>query len=283
MKKKAKPSSRKRSAPSILVTGDCLLDHNVYAGTRLSPRMSDVPATTFLTSKGGAWIVHELLAEMRARAVSGPAFDVICSSGNGRGPIAPCTATHALWEPQDGVCADGKPNKVWRLSRLLGFADSAPATSTVPIEPTAFSADVIIMDDGAAGFRFNPPAYPWLYRGKQKGNSPKWVLLKTVWPLFQGGTAPNWRGPTALPTSSSCCWPSTIFADRRGGSVVASPGERTAIDLVRELKSNPSLAGLRQARHVIVSLYSEGCLWMERLEPRGWRFTLVFRPAAHGG
>lgn len=271
--RKTSPSGRKNRTPSILVTGDFFLDHNVYAGTRLSPRMSDMPATTLLTSKGGAWIVRELLAEMPGQASTGPAFNVICPEGDGRRPAAPCTATHALWEPQDAIGPDKKSVKVWRLSRLLGFADPAAAASSVPTDPPD-AAELVVVDDGAAGVRFNSPAYPWL----RKSGAPKWVLLKTVWPLFQGGL---WHELMRADGLADRLVVLLAVNDLRRQEARISRGiswERTAADLVRELKSNPSLAGLRQARHVIVSLYSEGCLWMERLGERSWRFTLVFDP-----
>ena len=43
---------KKNRRPTIVVTGDFLLDHNIYGGDRLSPSVTGLSATTSLTAKG---------------------------------------------------------------------------------------------------------------------------------------------------------------------------------------------------------------------------------------
>ncbi len=171
---------------------------------------------------------------------------------------------------------------VWRLTRSLrlnGRAElpPAPEVSTPDNAGSEFFPDIIVVEDDAAGFRLQFPHRCWHpSRGREPGAPSPLRILKTTAPLCQGD--PWWT------LANPQCPVDRLMAvlsvdDLRRENVQISRGiswERTAVDLVRELKESPTLSGLRQAQYVIVVLHGEGDLWMRRTGSEKWDFQLMF-------
>ena len=262
------------SKPQILVTGDFIIDQNVYGGDRTSSATAEPHGTVLVREEGGAWIVHRLLVQM-FRASPQPAFTVLPLAGTGE-PSGTVTA-HSFWKTQEFRERNGTRTDVWRLSEFLGFStadlstEAAAGNTRVPLP----KADVLVVDDNAVGLRFQSAVLTW----KKPADMPRWIVFKTVAPLFQGRV---WHELIRNRTLADRLVTVVSISNMRRENVRISAGiswERTATDLMRELKTNPALEGLRRARHVVVELYSEGCLWMERVADGNWEFRLVFDPA----
>src|SRR3990167_4267132 len=93
----------------ILVTGDVVLDHNIYAGQRLSPSSRSRPGAAFLRQPGGAMLTYALLDKLMPSGVRFGLGNVSVPELLGWPP-----AFHygALWEAIDGK---------WSLARHLGY------------------------------------------------------------------------------------------------------------------------------------------------------------------
>src|SRR5258708_33589170 len=96
----------------ILITGDVVLDHNIYAGTRHSPDSDAARSTRYSKQPGGAMLVYSLLDELFQ--ISAPSNGTQVSSGSHQlafgladatadGLESWPTAFHAgaIWEPFD--------------------------------------------------------------------------------------------------------------------------------------------------------------------------------------
>ena len=258
---------------AVLVTGDFTIDNNTYAGCRGSAAAADAPATACLSAKGGAWIVHGLLTAVHDLHTKGgtAGFEVHCD-GDG---LPEQLTSYALWEPRELDPGNKPPVHVWRRSRHLGFA--APPAAGAPAPLGADKArtrnprrpEVLVMDEYGTGCRFRPTRFQL---------APTWTVLKTVCPLFQGSL---WHGIARDPRLADGLVVIVSVADLRRSDVRISDGiswERTATSLAREMVNSPALAGLRKARHALVVLDTEGCLWMRRDGARDWRLRLVFDP-----
>jgi len=247
----------------VSITGDFFVGHNIYADAARETRHE--------RAAGGAWIVRRLLEEMKTLPKAAP-IEIIFPADD-QDLTRKTTTSHALWEPRAAVGPDGKLAKLWRMSRSLGIGPAAlEAAEDIPRE-----SDVIVIDDAAAGFRYQNRRCPWPDVTTGKGDKRPWLLLKTVAPLFQGRLWHELMGAEGLADRLIVL---LAISDLRREEVRVSRAiswERTAEELVRELKSNPGLAGLRRARNVLVSLDSEGCLWTERAG-NGWSFRLLFDP-----
>ena len=120
-------------APKILVTGDVVLDHNIYVGKRLTPG-SNEPGTVIDRVPGGAMLSYGLLRELAASAPDAStegepklgdgdvAFGLQQTSAADLQGWPPAFHAGALWEPSRSP--DSK-DAYWRVTRKFLLIASA--------------------------------------------------------------------------------------------------------------------------------------------------------------
>src|SRR3954451_24361133 len=140
--------------PMILVTGDVVLDYNVYVGKRPSPSSSEEAGSNFVRRAGGAALTYEVLQSLT------PGEVVFGIEGTDPQQLEKWhTRFHsgALWEPVKGR---------WRLTRNLGYGSwLGDANLAYPATPSARLGElrprVLVIDDGALGIRHATAASCW--------------------------------------------------------------------------------------------------------------------------
>jgi len=109
----------------ILVTGDVVLDHNIYEGKRLTPDSGVGEGTLYSAREGGAKLVWRILNALKPDSA---AFGLQEQPSAGGWPSA--FQNGAVWEsaPAD---AKGGAREHWSLARNLGYAEAA--TKRIPL------------------------------------------------------------------------------------------------------------------------------------------------------
>lgn len=273
------------ATPTILVTGDHGLDLDIYLHADVDNPPPGVPPTMVRVSVGGAGIAHRVLQGAQ-KAMSG-VFDV----RNAAVATSAESPTAAVWTAFDlgalGASAADPARRVWRTKRSVGLGridgpDLSSAITTLVTDGDADGVgrpDILLIEDDGKGVREEVSGrLADLLRAAPR-SLPLGIVLKTCAPV---GYGPLWwllAGRDELADRLTVIVP---IADLRRSNVRISQGiswERTAEDLVRELRANSALAPLARARHVIVTLGLEGALWMARGRGRDHPdATLVFDP-----
>jgi hypothetical protein len=271
----------------ILVTGDVVLDHNIYAGQRFTPVSDVVFGTKYSEQPGGAMLVYSLL---EAFAISAPCTEKNQSSLTAddlsfgleektAGALAswpPIFHVGAVWEPFNG------PDKGychWGLSKNLGYGqrDSSAYPAAPASDLKAMKPRVLILDDGGLGFRLKTASQCWppFLRTGRKLRELEWVILKMSRPLARGDLwrvlQERYREKLIVIASAD---------NLRSEEARVSKGlswENTVDDLAGEVQSNPVLRGLQACRHLIITLRSDAAVWLDRPGDRAeGRCFLVF-------
>jgi hypothetical protein len=265
----------------ILVTGDCGVDYNLYLFSPDNGQPAANDQTRLVTSLGGAGIIYRLLVEA-SRLNSGlDLFQVSFAHGSTQRRME-SPPTSAIWQPQP-IGHFETDDCVWRLTRSLnlGKVSGLPSASKLRLPKDADSGlmpDILVIEDDAAGFRLRTPSRRWHPSSENLSDFPRWIVLKMTSPVCKGDL---WWNLSRVGGPADRLVVVLSVNDLRLEDLRVSKGiswERTAIDLVREMKNNPELAGLRQSRHVIVTLHEEGALWIENLGSDKWVFHLIFDP-----
>jgi len=278
---------------TVLVTGDHGIDYDVYLHSDEDNPPLNTPPTIIHATWGGAGIAYRVLKAAEAQAAGAGTFEV----GFAPGRDADVRPTAAIWSPFDlgdiGATTADQKSKVWRTRRSINLGhigDPCILPIPAPLSPDADDeaygrADVLVIEDNDGGFRVNvPPKLIELLEGRAEA-LPQRIVMKTCAPVGHGTLWWTLAGRRDVADRLIVVVP---VADIRRADVRVSQGiswERTAEDLARELMNSPALAGLREARHVVVTFHGEGALWMERpadppAPPRG---RLVFDPACMEG
>jgi hypothetical protein len=272
----------------VLVTGDVVIDHNIYRGNRDRPASLETLGTHRQTSRGGAKLVFDLLDHVGrlAAKTSGvgsnkpPLFSVTLGlEKKSFGKLPTDRQGYGIWRAFPK--SKGAKEKVWRMSDSLGYG-SLCEKNYVPVpdvEALAQAANVLVLDDGGLGFRVctSQDAWPKPLR-ESTASPPARVVLKMAAPVAQGDL---WR------TLSSGDWARRTVAlfsieDLRREEVRISSGiswERTALDLVQELEQNPILRPVACCGYHVVSFGVEGAMLVESDGKRSLDYTLIFDPA----
>jgi hypothetical protein len=177
----------------ILVTGDVVLDHNIYAGQRFTPDSNATPGMLHRTETGGATLSYGLLTAMEEAFRCG----VDPSQADGQHPeteivfgLEQKTAgalrdwphdfkVGAVWVADEGAKKDG-PH--WKLSRNLGYGAKSGADYLALPAPGLAAArpQVLVIDDGALGFRHGKASNCWppFLTSGDEAPELKWIILK---------------------------------------------------------------------------------------------------------
>jgi hypothetical protein len=246
----------------ILVTGDVVLDHNIYVGTRLTPQGEE--GSLVQEIPGGALLTYgflKALSALQKPADTEVQFGLAQTETKDLCNWPKDFQTHSTWHlaPNSDKRKDGKH---WALDRQLGYgqreARPYPATTALdlPESPT-----ILVVDDAGLGFRGARQCWPNCLKAQSRPTEPEWVILKMSPPLASDELwaklkTDGWRDRVVT----------IVSADQlRDAGLRVARGlswETTVIDIVRELGSDPELRPLTGCRHLIVTMGSEAALWI---------------------
>jgi hypothetical protein len=173
-------------------------------------------------------------------------------------PVDPSDPTrhhaYAIWS-----LYKDRGHQAWRVAEFLGISsksdDSAETASGFSIVDDSSQVDLLVIDDAAMGFRYNPEV--WL-ACLQDSDSPPWILLKMSQPVAQG---PLWEH--LMKTHADRLVVLTTVSDLRMTEVQISRGlswERTAQDVSWELVHNPQINDFSRCAGVVVSFGAAGAV-----------------------
>jgi hypothetical protein len=152
-------------------------------------------------------------------------------------------------------------DKAWRIAEIIGFEKGRrcePPLPTYPNDPK--DADIVVLDDGNLGFRDHPEVWP---EAIEEGQNP-WILIKMVSELAKGSLWDRLRDHhkdrlIALVT----------IEDLRCSDVRISRAlswEQTALDVMREMRSNNAINALNECAFVVIMLGLEGAIILSKSE-----------------
>lgn len=262
----------------VVVAGDVVLEHRIFEGRRAKPHTPSEQGTRIEQATGGAKALSDLLG--RLGPVAPQPFSVEYAMGPT--PTEQLVGSYSLLSPCRSVGDGAAP--VWRITRDLGYGDSLEPSTRYAVSPARRSApaDVVVIDDGALGFRHatNRTAWPEEVRD---GASPgtEWVVLETCTPLAQGDL---WhRLSQQLGDRLVVVVSASDLRQEEVGITEGLSWEHTAQDLVQELTLNQSICDLTRARHLVITLGTDGALWQSRDGDGSVRCRLVFDPGGLEG
>ncbi len=261
-------------AKSILVTGDAGPDYDFYLHFDGPNPPPNCDPTRARCSLGGAGLALRVLKAWAGK-------ENATSIGFARSPVD-ASPTFVAWHPQptgDTFKQNKGKDKVWRVNRstspgelIRGFKFPMPK---MPVGAALdFKSGVILLVDNAAGYR-HPKGAALPHESAWTGEET--IIWKMAPPLCRGELW--WRAVKAGVLKRTVVVISIEHLRMEPVRVSCRISwERTALEIARELESNPALAELRSAAHVIVTIHGEGALWCSREDGES-RFALVFDPA----
>ena len=244
----------------ILVTGDVVLDHNVYQGGRLTPDSPPGNGSHCREIPGGAILTHNLLKAMDPSCVR---FGLAQAAPEQLQSWPDQFHTRILWRAVENIKPES--GRHWALERHLGYGE--PGAREYPAEPApdvnAALPDILVIDDGALGFRESRHCWPDSLTRDRRPPEVEWVILKMSRPLASGDLwltlmHASWRERLIV----------IVSADQLRSEGLRVAGglswETSVDDIVEELESNRALRGLGQCRHLIVTMQSGAALWLDQ-------------------
>jgi len=243
----------------ILVTGDVVLDHNVYEGGRMEPNAPPGNGSYYEPIPGGAMLIYRLLNALDPNCVR---FGIAQTTPELLQPWPSQFHAKALWHAVNNL--DKKTEQHWALEKYLGYGvleagdyPGKPAPGLKEIKPR-----ILVLDDGGLGFREAEGCWPPILTN-ERPEGLEWIILKMSRPLACGKLwsrlmRDSWRKRLIVIVSADQL--------RREGLLVAGglSWETTVDDIVEELESNHALRALEQCRHLIVTMRSDAALWLDQ-------------------
>lgn len=296
--------------PSIIVSGDIVLDRHIYEGERGNLQDQSPRGTHLVEEIGGAAITQRLLAAI---------FDADYREQHGRwkesAALAKKSGAKATAEPQRAICVlgcqppsarawpdrligyaswapqakPGSKDQVWRVSRAFGYGPpedllAGPVNkgavvvqpllpaNNLPTKPT-----ITVLDDAGDRFRLKENSAVWFppTSARTPATLPRWIVLKLAGSIGQGELWDHLlrcqpRRRLVISISARLL---------RSRDVRLSRGlswERTVEHFMSELEGNPELRPLREARHLIVNFDHDGALWIDQTNANTPAARLVY-------
>ena len=263
---------RGKKGNMILVTGDIVLDHNVYEGGRLDPDAPAGDGAYYRPIPGGAMLVHGLLHALDPNCVRFGLVQTKAKQLNGwKGQYH----AKALWHAVDNLKKES--GRHWALERYLGYGE--PGGGGFPGKPAPDLNEalprILVLDDGGLGIRDANACWPACLKGDRPAGL-EWIVLKMSRPLAGGKLwnslmRDSWRERLIV----------IVSADQLRSEGLRVAGgfswETSVDDIVEELESNMSLRSLERCRHLIVTMRSDAALWLDQaVSEEGSQCKLVF-------
>ncbi|KHE91959.1 MAG: AAA family ATPase [Candidatus Scalindua rubra] len=253
---------------TVLVTGDVIIDHNIYQGKRVTPDSKERLGTMVVESPGGTNLLYRIISEV-SKEVDSNTGDETCRYSVQFGLDSACFKelpahqnAYALW----GLCPEeaGSSEIVWRVVDPMGYGgkESEDRSFQPEIKKDAETGhNVVVIDDGGLGFRSNTSKEAWpLAIREENVNALDWVVLKMSSPVSQGDL---WR----LLSNKFMEKLVVIVSidDIRCEEVAVNKGlswEDSIQSLIFGLNSNTAVRNLMKCRHLVINFGSEGALWI---------------------
>jgi hypothetical protein len=268
-----------RKGTSILVAGDVVLDAHIYAGGRQTPDSSSALGTRRREARGGAVLLHDILSQGGKRAaetdqVPGSFTTQLAVDEPTEDRFPSDRTSYAVWKPFPRV--PGSAEHVWRIEQALGYgppAESSP--QTVSSTGTDANPDIVVIDDGALGFRLSTSAESWPATVRKSSESKlEWIVLKMSSPICEGDL---WREVSRNLGQKTVAVVSIDDIRREEVRVArAISWERAALDLVRELNTHPTLQELLRCAHVVINLGTDGALHVDNSGNGEPQYRLIY-------
>ena len=256
--------------PRIIVTGDIIRELHMYQGKRGSPWDDCAAGTRERIEWGGAHLLQKILAHTQ------PGLSALGLQIDHTQPWPEHLKAYAVFaESASGFKSDPSPapgekqNKVWRITQALGYGtsfDVPPAEPPVKLRTlTHTDARVLLVDEGAAGFRYRRAKARW--PDVTAAALPPWVVLKTSRPVGVGDLWRDLLKASTARTTRRIRLVVIVSSDdlRRDGAPInlGLSWERTIADTCETISNHPQISTLGQAAHVIVVFRREGAVWFD--------------------
>ncbi|MEA2237600.1 MAG: hypothetical protein QOC81_2324 [Thermoanaerobaculia bacterium] len=249
---------------TVVVSGDVMIDWNMSVDRDeiVAVRSwADTGNVRRIPHWGGAWLLEDLIK----RFDSGSSYNVL---GIDRPSPFANPAVHQTY-----TVVKASSDDVLRVDELLGIERRDDMPSSVLANDDAEAAVIALLDSDLG---FDKKLEPWPKALAEDGHTP-WVILKTSVPDFK---QEFWRQLIAGHADRLIVVMTVEDLRRKEIQLIRHLSwERTAQDLINELRRCPALQALRRCKYLIVSFGTEGAMLLTRDEdPR-----LVFDPAAMEG
>jgi hypothetical protein len=240
------------TASGVLVTGDVVVDHQIYEGRRHHFNQPSGDGVHVHAALGGAALVADLLTHL----LPGRSVFLRPSHDGPDASMLPVDSAYAFWRPFPRRAP--RERQFWRVAESMGFGVRAGTATYAPFTPASAASDasVVVLADGGFGFRDSPDAWPTAALG-----GAKWIVLKLSAPAAEGAL---WEHLVSHHQERLV----VVVAARelRQSSARVSAGlswEDTLASLVAELQPDRALRALTRCRHLIVSFEAEGVAWFD--------------------
>jgi hypothetical protein len=287
--------SAEAEAKTVVVSGDFTLDWNLARGRgpeALNRVWEAAVCSRLRWQRGGAGLLADLIQGVADQIRSEAAYEVRQPKTPRRtgGPedsrIGPEDArfhhSFASWMPFDYAAKGSKAAKghetekdAWRVAEFEGVnqcVSTETAGDWAQVANDDPSAELVVLDDAALGFRSMPELWPASLTAP--GSHP-WVLVKTSRPDAKGDL---WKH-LAKNHARKLMVVMTVNDLRRTQVQISHElsWERTAQDLVWELTYNRGLSTLNKCAHVVVSFNAGGAFLYSR-DAEEQKYSLLFDP-----
>jgi len=250
---------------AILVTGDFVLDFQIYEGQRHHYGQSLSDGVKVKYQLGGAALVHQVLEALLkpSKPEQQPEWQSFMavqdeSQYDALHSFDPSKCAYAFWRPYP---KDKPPEKqFWRVSEAMGFGAGnidRTAFDWSPAPGLPDSPQIVVFSEGGMDFRETSDLWH-----DDKLRKAKWIFLKTAAPVGEGAL---WRH-----LADNYCDKLVVIAAARelretpARLNIGLSWESIVEDTLRELDVHGSLSELTRCRHLIIPFDSEGALWLER-------------------
>ena len=272
----------------IMVTGDITIDLNVFKGKNPTPDTRNKIGSCLKESKGGAFQLFELLQYLEKKGAK-INFGFKESVFNDRTNFPQNQVSYAVWEKIEYKEKIEGVNSAWKVSQKLGFGayDYSEINQREELYINHFkehlntesiNPNIIVIDDSANQFRNMEDLWESLLNQKENLDH---IVLKTASAIAQGRLFSKLTREFQDKLIIICS-----IDEIREEEVMISKGiswEQTALDLIYELINNASITKLMNCRHLIVTLQTEGALYLEIENGSIYKARLIFDPAVQEG
>jgi hypothetical protein len=252
---------------TILITGDCVINHHVYENH------TGDPCTKIVEHQGGVVLLHKLLTEVSKKVKEG-SFSVSLGTNGRLKKYLP--HSFSLWYPVTVKGESATKIRQWEFSRSLG--DPCKIYEQMPgkMAVGSSSGEVLVIHDAGLYFRHGANRHLWPDRvSSPKPEEIDRVVLTMSSPLAHGDL---WRElSTHFRKKLIVIVSLRDIVEEEAGITVGISWEKTLEELTFELLHNGAISDLLKCGDLIVKIGTAGALWVNS-EGGASSFTAIFDP-----